>query len=141
HLRRRGDLPVPLGDGGAPAQDLRHRRDRHLHLHPAGRTPPRVAQGSAGMGVNDAAYPNVPILRAQGDAGAIPIPRVGERERTAAQSGVITTTISQVIQWGRYSSIWPALFGLACCAIEIPEPARGRTTRTTSEPNVRSATS
>jgi len=61
------------------------------------------------------------VLRAQGDAGAIPIPipRAGERERTAAQAGAITTTISQVIQWGRYSSIWPALFGLACCAIEM----------------------
>jgi NADH-quinone oxidoreductase subunit B len=67
------------------------------------------------MGMNDSRI----LLRAQGDAGAIPIPRVGERERTAAQSGVITTTISQVIQWGRYSSIWPALFGLACCAIEM----------------------
>jgi NADH-quinone oxidoreductase subunit B len=60
-----------------------------------------------------------PILRAQGDAGAIPIPRAGERERTAVQSGVVTTTVSKVIQWGRYSSIWPALFGLACCAIEM----------------------
>jgi NADH-quinone oxidoreductase subunit B len=59
------------------------------------------------------------VLRAQGDAGAIPMPRVGERERTAAQTGVITTTVSKVIQWGRYSSIWPALFGLACCAIEM----------------------
>jgi NADH-quinone oxidoreductase subunit B len=59
------------------------------------------------------------ILRAQGDAGAIPIPRAGAAERTAVQTGVITTTISKVIQWGRYSSIWPALFGLACCAIEM----------------------
>ncbi len=59
------------------------------------------------------------VLRAQGDAGALPIPRVGAGERTAVQAGVVTTSISKVIQWGRYSSIWPALFGLACCAIEM----------------------
>ena len=59
------------------------------------------------------------VLGAQGDAGALPLPRVGEGERTAAKTGAITTTIEKVIQWGRYSSLWPALFGLACCAIEM----------------------
>jgi NADH-quinone oxidoreductase subunit B len=59
-----------------------------------------------------------PLLLAD-DAGAIALPRVGARERTAVQSGVITTTIEKLIQWGRYSSLWPALFGLACCAIEM----------------------
>jgi NADH-quinone oxidoreductase subunit B len=51
--------------------------------------------------------------------GALPLPRAGERERTAALSGAITTSVERVIQWGRYSSLWPALFGLACCAIEM----------------------
>ena len=51
--------------------------------------------------------------RAQSDSPAIPLPRTGERERTAAQTGVITTTVGKVIAWGRYSSLWPALFGLA----------------------------
>ena len=59
------------------------------------------------------------LLRAQGDAGAIPLPRTGARERTAIRSGVITTTLGKVISWGRASSIWPANFGLACCAIEM----------------------
>jgi NADH-quinone oxidoreductase subunit B len=69
------------------------------------------------MGVNESSL----VLRAQSDAPAIPIPipRAGAGERTAAQTGAITTTISKVIQWGRYSSMWPALFGLACCAIEM----------------------
>jgi NADH-quinone oxidoreductase subunit B len=61
----------------------------------------------------------LPILNAGADAGAIPLPRVGDLERTAAKAGAITTTIEKVIQWGRYSSLWPALFGLACCAIEM----------------------
>jgi NADH-quinone oxidoreductase subunit B len=69
------------------------------------------------MGLNGAIA--APVLRATGDAGTITLPRVGELERTAVQSGVITTTIEKVIQWGRYSSLWPALFGLACCAIEM----------------------
>ena len=59
-----------------------------------------------------------PLLRAE-DAGAIPLPRAGARERTAVQSGVVTSTVGKVIAWGRYSSLWPALFGLACCAIEM----------------------
>ena len=59
------------------------------------------------------------IVLAQGDAGALPLPRVGDLERTAAKAGAITTSIEKVIQWGRYSSLWPALFGLACCAIEM----------------------
>jgi NADH-quinone oxidoreductase subunit B len=59
------------------------------------------------------------LLQAQSDTGAIPLPRVGEKELTAALSGAITTSIEKVIQWGRYSSLWPALFGLACCAIEM----------------------
>jgi NADH-quinone oxidoreductase subunit B len=32
---------------------------------------------------------------------------------------VITTTVDNVINWGRKSSIWPVTFGLACCAIEM----------------------
>jgi len=66
----------------------------------------------------DAAIANPRVLQAQ-DAGTIALPRVGAGERAAVQSGVVTTTIEQVIQWGRYSSLWPALFGLACCAIEM----------------------
>jgi len=59
------------------------------------------------------------LLFADADAGTIALPRTGAAERTAVQSGVVTTTIGKVIQWGRYSSLWPALFGLACCAIEM----------------------
>ena len=31
---------------------------------------------------------------------------------------VITTKLDALVNWGRKSSIWPATFGLACCAIE-----------------------
>src|SRR5215470_4712081 len=33
--------------------------------------------------------------------------------------GILTTQVSKLIDWGRSSSLWPALFGLACCAIEM----------------------
>jgi NADH-quinone oxidoreductase subunit B len=31
---------------------------------------------------------------------------------------VLTTSIGKLIGWGRANSVWPAQFGLACCAIE-----------------------
>ncbi len=38
---------------------------------------------------------------------------------TSFGDSIITTSIEQVADWGRKSSLWPALFGLACCAIEM----------------------
>lgn len=32
---------------------------------------------------------------------------------------VIFTRVDQLLNWGRYSSLWYMLFGLACCAIEL----------------------
>src|SRR5690606_33452708 len=34
-------------------------------------------------------------------------------------SGFLLTTVEQVAGWARKSSVWPATFGLACCAIEM----------------------
>lgn len=33
--------------------------------------------------------------------------------------GVVTTTVEQAVNWGRTGAMWPLLFGLACCAIEM----------------------
>jgi len=38
---------------------------------------------------------------------------------TAFGDSIITTSIELVADWGRKSSLWPATFGLACCAIEM----------------------
>jgi NADH-quinone oxidoreductase subunit B len=32
---------------------------------------------------------------------------------------VLTTSLDSLINWARKSSLWPATFGLACCAIEM----------------------
>ncbi len=35
------------------------------------------------------------------------------------QAHVNITTLDKIYNWGRRSSIWPMMFGLACCAIEM----------------------
>ena len=44
-------------------------------------------------------------------AGPTPLNALGDN--------ILTTSLDKVINWGRSSAIWPALFGLACCAIEM----------------------
>src|SRR5207247_5236307 len=38
---------------------------------------------------------------------------------TEALPEVLTTRLDSLVNWGRKSSLWPATFGLACCAIEM----------------------
>lgn len=33
--------------------------------------------------------------------------------------GVVTARLEDVVNWGRTNAMWPMLFGLACCAIEM----------------------
>lgn len=42
------------------------------------------------------------------------------------QSNVMVTTLDKVYNWSRKSSMWPLLFGLACCAIEMIATAASR---------------
>ncbi len=35
------------------------------------------------------------------------------------QNLVAVTTLDRIYNWGRRSSVWPLMFGLACCAIEM----------------------
>ncbi|NOY98974.1 MAG: NADH-quinone oxidoreductase subunit B [Chloroflexi bacterium] len=35
------------------------------------------------------------------------------------QGAVSITTLDRIYNWGRRSSVWPMMFGLACCAIEM----------------------
>jgi NADH-quinone oxidoreductase subunit B len=44
----------------------------------------------------------------------------------AVLEGIITTTLSSAINWGRKNSIWPMSFGLACCAIEMMSMSASR---------------
>ena len=40
-------------------------------------------------------------------------------EQKAGDMGIITTTLEQVVGFARTNSMWPVLFGLACCALEM----------------------
>ncbi|HZG68612.1 MAG TPA: NADH-quinone oxidoreductase subunit B family protein [Herpetosiphonaceae bacterium] len=40
-------------------------------------------------------------------------------EEKAGDLGVVTTSLEAAVNWGRTNAMWPMLFGLACCAIEM----------------------
>jgi len=40
-------------------------------------------------------------------------------EQKLGNMGVVTTTLETAINWGRTNAMWPMLFGLACCAMEM----------------------
>src|SRR5947207_7500454 len=40
--------------------------------------------------------------------------------------GILTTTVDKMVNWARRSSLWPATFGLACCAIEMMATSASR---------------
>ncbi len=42
------------------------------------------------------------------------------------QANVMVTTLDKVYNWSRKASMWPLLFGLACCAIEMIATASSR---------------
>ena len=44
----------------------------------------------------------------------------------SGEAGILTTQVSKLISWGRSSSLWPATFGLACCAIEMMSASADR---------------
>ena len=39
---------------------------------------------------------------------------------------IVTAAIDKVVDWSRRSSLWPATFGLACCAIEMMSAGAAR---------------
>jgi NADH-quinone oxidoreductase subunit B len=40
-------------------------------------------------------------------------------EQKVADMGVVTARLEDVVNWARTGAMWPMLFGLACCAIEM----------------------
>jgi NADH-quinone oxidoreductase subunit B len=62
--------------------------------------------------------PGSPVERAPRTAEEIDRDLRDAEEAEFARS-LLTTTVEKAIAWARSSSIWPATFGLACCAIEM----------------------
>jgi NADH-quinone oxidoreductase subunit B len=42
-----------------------------------------------------------------------------ESVQESVQQNILLTSVEGVVNWARRSSLWPAAFGLACCAIEM----------------------
>jgi NADH-quinone oxidoreductase subunit B len=49
-----------------------------------------------------------------------------ENKLAEALPEVLTTTLDSIVNWARKSSLWPATFGLACCAIEMMNATSSR---------------
>ena len=40
-------------------------------------------------------------------------------ENKLGEDGFVVTSLESMVNWSRANSVWPLLFGLACCAIEM----------------------
>lgn len=40
-------------------------------------------------------------------------------EGKSGESGIMLTSMEDLLNWAQASSLWPLSFGLACCAIEM----------------------
>ncbi|NPA26577.1 MAG: NADH-quinone oxidoreductase subunit B [Chloroflexi bacterium] len=47
-------------------------------------------------------------------------------EQKLGDLGIVTTTLEEAVNWARTRAMWPLLFGLACCAIEMMATAASR---------------
>lgn len=55
-----------------------------------------------------------------------PLPLLQTDVEQELQQNILVTSVDQVLNWARRSSLWPAMFGLACCAIEMIATATPR---------------
>ncbi len=53
-------------------------------------------------------------------------PRSDSQVPPELQSQITLTTLDKIYNWSRANSLWPMMFGLACCAIEMICTAAGR---------------
>jgi NADH-quinone oxidoreductase subunit B len=57
----------------------------------------------------------MPVQRLPG----VQIGRSASDVEDEVQRGVLLTSVGKALAWARKNSMWPATFGLACCAIEM----------------------
>jgi NADH-quinone oxidoreductase subunit B len=64
----------------------------------------------------------MPVERVEGHVTG----RTPEEVEDEIRKGVLLTTLDRAVSWARTQSMWPATFGLACCAIEMMSAGAGR---------------
>ena len=52
--------------------------------------------------------------------------RPPRRLEEEVERGILLTTLDRAVGWARKQSMWPATFGLACCAIEMMSTGAGQ---------------
>jgi NADH-quinone oxidoreductase subunit B len=53
------------------------------------------------------------------DTNLNPPPPLASSDSKTGQPGIVFAKLDEVVRWARTGSMWPLLFGLACCAIEM----------------------
>ena len=64
----------------------------------------------------------MPVERLEG----VNLGRTPEEVKEEVERGVLLTTLDRAVGWARKQSMWPATFGLACCAIEMMSSGAGQ---------------
>jgi NADH-quinone oxidoreductase subunit B len=54
------------------------------------------------------------------------LPMVSTTVEQDLEQNILLASVDNVLNWARSSSLWPAMFGLACCAIEMIATATSR---------------
>src|SRR5919198_3878060 len=120
-LRHRGRLPLSRRRPAAGVRDLRAHRDDRLHRAAARGLRLRLAKGGTVVEIVRRERASTPEFRAR-QLRAQQMLRgelEGEDLERHVRESIITTTLDKAVDWARGNSMFPATFGLACCAIEM----------------------
>src|SRR5436190_22239819 len=123
-VRHRGHLPLPGRGAAAVLRHVRDGRDGRLHRAAAGRVRVRLAQRGARLEIVcreavPAAVPDDFRIRHLRARDMLRGDLEGDTLEQYVQERVITTTLDKAVNWARGNAMFPATFGLECCAIEM----------------------
>src|SRR5262249_31462296 len=117
-LRYRDRLPVPMGARVPGARVGRFLPDLDVFPDSPGGLRVRLAKGRSRLG------PRRSSSAGPDQEGRLTMPATAELQQhdhglVDPELPFLTTKFEWLVQWARRSAIWPAQFGLACCAIEM----------------------
>src|SRR5581483_8449740 len=117
-LRHRGDLPVSGGHPPEGVRPIRARRDDRVHRSPARGLRVRVAKRGPRVEVTRQRLDDLRIRQVTAQRMLKGDVRDEDLEQYVEER-LLFTTLEKAQNWARANAVWPATFGLACCAIEM----------------------